>query len=112
MAVLNPKPHRVRFAVVETPKQSSPLVGQVVRRWSDFVPCSAEPNRGTRPIAYADGTTRVYSYAIRLEVEVAHTLAEYLKLGTELELELLGGRLERASVLGYQLYQSYAILWA
>lgn len=111
MAVLNPKPHRVRFAVVETPKQSSPLVGQVLRRWSDFVPCSAEPNRGTSPIAYADGTTRVYSYAIRLEVEVAHTLAEYLKIGTELELELMDGRCEVHSIIGYQRYQSYAILW-
>lgn len=111
MAVISFRPHRVRFAEVSTQTQNNGLVGESLTTWSEYVPCSTEPSRGTREIAFADGTTKVYNYAVRLDVKVAKQVAEYLQLDTQIELELLDGRREVYNIIGYQLYQTYAILW-
>lgn len=111
MAVISFRPHRVRFAEVYTQTYDNGLVGESLTTWSEYVPCSAEPSRGTKEIAFADGTTKVYSYAVRLDVKVAERVAQYLQLDTRIELELLGGRREVYNIIGYQLYQTYAILW-
>lgn len=111
MSVISFRPHRLRFAEVSTQNYDNGLVGESLTTWSEYVPCSAEPSRGTREIAFADGTTKVYNYAVRLDVKVAKQVAEYLKLDTQIELELLGGRREVYSIIGYQRYQTYAILW-
>lgn len=91
--------------------QEGGLVGLSRGRWSEAVTCSAVPAQGTRAVAFADGVTRLYSYRVYLSTEAVKPLEEYLKDGAEVELELASGRVATLPLLGYQVYQSHAVLW-
>lgn len=107
MAVLNPKPHRLKYFVAESGGEEAegnhhPGEG----RWEGDIPCDAVPAGKAEEREFEDGVVRSYSYTVYLPRDT-----RTFTIGDRVRILLLEGLEREFMVKGFHRYQMQCKLW-
>ena len=107
MAVLNFKPHRLKY-LVSTPgyEDENGDYHPCDELWTGDIPCDAVPSGKAEQREFEDGVVRSYSYTVYLPNE-----CRTFTIGDRVKISLLGGIEREFEVKGFHRYQLQCKIW-
>lgn len=108
MAVLNLKPHTLRYLIVSDGyEEENGDYHEGESLWSEIsIPCDVVPAGKANEVAFEDGVVKTYSYIVYLSKDCID-----FKLGDRIKICLFGETEREFEVKGFHRYQHQCKMW-
>ena len=107
MAVVNPKPHRLKFLVSTSGyEDDNGDYHPGEEHWEGDIPCDAVPSGEAEEREFEDGVMKSYSYTVYLPSN-----CQNFTIGDRVRISLLRGIEREFEVKGFHRYQKQCKLW-